>query len=223
MSNNGHNGWRTDPLYTYGEAAHLAQVSASTVRNWLFGYTTKHGDVLPLFVYPAKQAMVSFLQLIEIVIAAKFRKAERISFKTVRRAYDNAKKEWGMEYPFAHVQLEALGGHIVHRIHEDTPSLQSVDVPEQWTLPSLVIETIHQFDYVPDLVARWYPVGKSVPIVVDPRFSTGLPTIVGRGVTVGAIHKRFKSGQHLDFIADDFALDKSIVEEAIRYAELVAV
>ena len=31
--------------------------------------------------------MVSFLQLIEIVVAAQFRKSERVSFKVVRDAY----------------------------------------------------------------------------------------------------------------------------------------
>lgn len=225
MSDNGHNGWRTDPLYTYREASHLAQVSASTVRNWLFGYTSKYGDVSPLFKYPTDVAMVSFVQLIEIVVAAKFRKAEKISFPTVRRAYENAKKDWGLEYPFAHLKLEALGGHILHSLHQDEPqrSRQTVDTPEQWTLPSLIVETIHQFDYIPDLVARWYPIGKTVPIVVDPRISTGLPTIQKRGVTVGVILKRFKSGQRMEYIAQDFALDRNVVEEAVRYAELVAV
>lgn len=226
MSNDGQNGWRTDPLYTYEEAAHLAHVSPQTVKNWLFGYTSKYGDVSPLFDHPAKDvAMVSFLQFIEIVVAAKFRKAEKISFKTVRRAYDNAKKEWELEYPFAHLKLEALGGHIVRSFHEVYPedSFQTLDTPEQWTLPSLVIDTIHQFDYVPDLVARWYPIGKNVPIIVDPRFNTGFPTILGRGVTVGVIHKRFKLGQRIDYLAEDFALDRNIVEEAVRYAETVSV
>jgi uncharacterized protein (DUF433 family) len=225
MSNNGHNGYRTSPLYTFAEVAHLAHVSTSTVRNWLFGYTTNYGDVAPLFNPSTEQGpMVSFLQLVEIVVAAQFRKAERLSFRTVRRAYENAQSEWGLEYPFAHLRLEALGGHIVRRLHAEDKlgSLQAADTPEQWTLPSLVVETIRQFDYEPDLVIRWYPVGKSIPIVVDPHISAGLPTIVGRGVTVGAIQKRFRAGQLMDFIADDFEIERSVVEEAVRYAPVVA-
>lgn len=38
MSNNGHNGWRTDPLYTIAEATHLIKVHPITVRRWCFGY-----------------------------------------------------------------------------------------------------------------------------------------------------------------------------------------
>lgn len=224
MNNNGLNGYRTSPIYTFQETAHLAHVSVSTVRNWLLGYTAKHGEVPPLFAHP-KGAMVSFLQMIEIVVAAKFRKAEKISFQTVRRAYDNTKKESGLDYPFAHSELEALGGHIIRHLRLDRPddSIQAIDTPEQWTLPNLVLDTLHQFDYIPDLVARWYPIGRSVPIVVDPQLSTGLPTILGRGVTINVIHKRFLAGQKIDFIARDFALESNVVEEAVRYAKTVAV
>ena len=220
----GLNGYRTHPLYTFAEAAHLAHVSAGTVRNWLLGYTARHGDVPPLFdSRAAKGAMVSFLQLVEIVVAAKFRKSEHVSFQTVRRAYENARSQWDLEYPFAHLRLEALGGHIVRRIHEDRPgkSVQALDTPEQWIIPELVLDTVHQFDYDLELAARWYPVGKDVPIIIDPRLSAGLPTIVGRGVTVQVIHKRFKARQSIAFIARDFDIKRNIIEEAVRYAELV--
>ena len=222
---NGHNEWRTQPMYTFSEAGHLAHVAASTVRNWLFGYTGRYGEAVPpLFEAPGGSgAMVSFLQLIEVVVAGNFRKAERVSFRTVRRAYENAKAQWGIDYPFAHLRLEALGGHIVQRFRTDRPgrSLQALDEPLQWTLPGLVLETLAQLDYEFDLAARWYPVGKAVHIVVDPKITSGLPTIVGRGVTVEVIHQRFKAGQRLEYIAQDFALDATLVEEAVRYGERV--
>ena len=102
---------------TFSEAAHLAHGSTTTVINWLRGYTVKDGgtavrDVPPLFE-PTGGALVSCLQLIEIVVAARFRRVGRgVSFRTVRGAYENAR--WGVEYPFAHLKLEAMGGHIVH-------------------------------------------------------------------------------------------------------------
>ena len=49
---NGHesaNGWRTQSMYSFSEAAHLADVSTTTVKNWLFGYTVKGREVPPLF------------------------------------------------------------------------------------------------------------------------------------------------------------------------------
>ena len=165
--------------------------------------------------------------MIEIMVAARFRKSTSgrgVSFRTVRDAYINAREASGIEYPFAHMKLEALGGHIVHFLREggSVASYQALDTPGQWTLPGLLRETIEQLEYDHDLAARWFPVGKTVPIVVDPRLSTGLPTILGRGVTIQAIRKRFKAGLRIEFIAKDYQLEPDLVETALQYWEQVA-
>ena len=224
---NGHespNGWRTEPMYSFGEAARLANVSTSTVRNWLFGYTARGREVPPLF-QSENGHMVSFLQMIEIMVAGRFRKSasrKSIPFNTVRDAYVKAQEHWGIPYPFAHLKLEAIGGHIVHFLREGAVSYQALDSPEQWTLPGLMRDTIDQIEYEQELAIRWFPIGKTVPIVVDPRLSTGLPVIQGRGVTVDAIRKRFKAGLRIEFIAKDFEMDTSLIETALQYWERVA-
>jgi uncharacterized protein (DUF433 family) len=228
---NGHealDGWRTESMYSYSEAAHLANVSTSTVKNWLFGYTVKGRDVPPLFP-SSDAAMVSFLQMIEIMVAGRFRKSalggKSVPFRAVRDAYVNARESWGIEYPFAHMRLEALGGQIVHFLKEggSSASYQALDSPRQWTLPGLLRrETIDKIEYDHDLAARWFPIGKTVPIVVDPRLSTGLPVIEGRGVTVQAIRNRFKAGLRIDFIARDFEMEPDLVETALQYGERIA-
>ena len=227
---NGHqalNGWRTESMYTFSEAAHLANVSTTTVKNWLFGYTVKGREAPPLFP-SGNGAMVSFLQMIEIMVAGRFRKSalggRNVPLRAVRDAYLNARELSGIEYPFAHMRLEALGGHIVHLLRAGgSPDLfQALDAPEQWTLPGLLRETIYQIEYDQELVARWFPIGKKVPIVIDPRYSTGQPVIQGRGVTVQAIRKRFNAGLNIDLIAEDFKMNRVLVETALRYSERVA-
>jgi len=229
MSNNGndHNSigvWRTQPMYTFSEVAHLAHISVGTVRNWLFGYTVKGREVSPLIKgTESQEGLCSFLQLVEIVVAAQFRKAEHKPFAVVRRAHENAVQLSQLEYPFAHLRLEALGGHIVHIIRRGQPgsSVQALDEPSQWTLPGLVLDVIHSLDYEQDLAAKWYPQGKSVPIVIDPRISSGIPVVIGTGVSVHVIRARFQAGQSMDFIAQDFAIKRDVVEEVFRYAERI--
>lgn len=223
MSTNGV--WRTQPMYTFSEAAHLASVSTTTVRNWVLGYVSRDRKVEPLFSPHAQQGpMVSFLQMVEIVVAGRFRKALRIPFGKIRGAYVFSQNEFKLEYPFAHLRLEALGGHVVHRMNEERPgtSLQALDEPGQWSLPGLVLEVVNQLDYERDLAARWYPAGKEIPIVVDPRISVGLPTVSTRGITVQAVRKRFKAGQLTSFIAQDLALDDVVVQRVLQYADQVA-
>ncbi len=220
-------------MYTFVEAGRLAHVSPSTVRNWLLGYEGSTSKAVRPRIHESRNdiAMVSFLQLVEVVVAGKFREAERVSFETVRKAYEDAAAQWGIDHPFAHLRLKALGGHIVERLREEQVgrSLQALNNPRQWWIPGPVVETVHQLEYdikveydIKDIAFRWHPVGKEVPIVVDPKVTSGVPTIVNRGVTVGVIHKRFKAGQKLDFIARDFELGPDVVEEALRYAEQVA-
>jgi len=226
MSNNGNgkNGWRTQPMYSFSEVAHLSHVSISTVRNWLPGYSTEYGEVAPLFKeHQEDEKACSFLQLIEIVVAAKFRKAENKSFKMVRQAYDNARKLYSCDHPFARMELKGIGEHIVYILRVPGVALQSMNQPEQYTIPDLVQETLDQIEYEYELANRWWPVGKKIPIVVDPQVSAGLPVVKGRGITIEAIHKRFKANQKIRFIAQDFKLNVGLVEEVIRYAEQVKV
>lgn len=220
---NGH--WRTQPMYSFTEVSRLSGVSVSTVRNWLLGYSTVQGEVKPLLKgHPAEEKACSFLHLIEIVVAARFRKAEHKSYEKVRLAYENARSIFNLEYPFASMDLEAIGGHIVHIMRTPGISLQALDQPKQFTIPNLVQEAIAQLEYEYDLAARWYPAGKDIPIVVDPRVSAGLPIIKGRGITVEAIQKRyFQAKQKMEFIERDFELEHDVVEEAIRFAEAVVV
>ena len=227
-------GYRTQPMYSFQETAKLAGVSTSTVRNWLFGYTkqeqvsTPQGrqrrvrKVDPLFnTMPADGAMVSFVQLIEIVVAGGFRQSEHVTYPVVRQAYEKAQQEHKLLYPFAHSQLTAIGGHIVEVIHGE--SYRSIDTPDQWTLPDLVKNLTAQFDYEEDLASRWHPRGKDNPIVVDPRISAGRPTFRGRGITIDALVWRWKTqGQTIAFIAKDFELPSSEVELALQYAEGIA-
>ena len=62
--------------------------------------------------------------------------------------------------------------------------------------------------------------GKTVPIVVDPLFGSGVPTVEGRGVTVSTINKRFFEGNlSVEFIAEDLQLDPWLVQHALRFRE----
>lgn len=217
------NGWRTQPMYSFKEVARLSGLSITTVRNWLLGYTVEERQVSPLLKAPPDATYCSFINLIEVMVAARFRKAERTKYEVVKRTYENAKNLYSFEHPFANsnLKLKAIGGHIVHMIREKG-SLQAIDTPEQYTLPNLVVEMMEQLEYELELASRWYPVGKKIPIVVDPYISAGVPTIQGRGITVENIERRFYVGkQTWEFIAKDLELERSVVEEVIRFAPRV--
>ena len=215
--------WRTQPMYTFGEAARLANVSQPTVRNWFLGNPAR--ETPPLFPEGATDdSMLSYLQLIETVVAARFRNSDRVPYRNVHAAYRNAREILGVEFPFAHFKMEPLGVHIIARLEgeEIGQSLQALDSPVQWSLPGLVLEVIHQIDYEGEFAGRWFPAGKRSPIVVDPRISSGVPTVNGSGVSVNTIFKRWRAGLKMDFIARDLSLEVADVETVLQYGDRIA-
>jgi uncharacterized protein (DUF433 family) len=221
MSDN-KNGWRTQPMYSFKEVARLSGISVSTVRNWLFGYTVEERQVAPLIKASLDVTCCSFLNLVEVMVAARFRKAEGTKYEVVKRTYENARRLYSLEHPFASdLRLKSIGGHIVHMIKEKG-SFQAIDTPEQFTLPNLVTEMMEQLEFELELASKWYPVGKNIPIVVDPYISSGVPIIEGRSITVENIEKRFYVGkQSWDFIASDLELPVDVIQEVIRFAPRV--
>lgn len=169
--------------------------------------------------------LVSFLTLVEIAVAKHF-KQKNVRLERIRRAHDFAAQRMGTDHPFAFARLAALGGHVLAEFEKESPgggSLLALEHPsEQWTLPGLVIDTLSALDFEAELASRWFPLGRSCPIVIDPRFAAGMPTIVERRVTVETIRKRFKTGMSIEFIADDLRLDNQTVEDVLRYGDRVA-
>ncbi len=203
--------YRTQPMYSFKDAARYAGVSVGTVRNWLADFLDQ-GQNGP---------MVSFVQMIEIAVAARFRKSQGVKLAVVRQAYERAQERSGLRYPFADKKLEAIGGHIVEVIRGE--SYPSMDTPGLQTLPVLVEELTVQFEYQDRLAARWYPRGRAAPIVLDPRISAGRPVVDGRGITIDALVWRWKrGGDPIEFIARDFDLQPDVVERALQYAEGLA-
>lgn len=72
-------------------------------------------------------------------------------------------------------------------------------------------------DYEEELARRWWPRGKSEPVVVDPDYGFGLPVVAGTGVRTEIIAERKRAGDALEEIAYDFGVGVSEVEAAIRY------
>lgn len=221
------NGWRTRPTYTIGQAAKLAGTSPANVRRWLYGYQAPGHKMRPVFGRRAKDkdgpVEVSFLELAEIVVVRAFRR-KGVTLERLRRAHAFAREQLGMSHPFASLKLRTDGVHVLHEFEESEPgaSLLVLDKYGQWTLPGAVVRTLEEFDFEADLAARWFPKGHDIPIVIDPRFAAGKPTVAGSGVTIETIYKRWKSGEKIDFIAEDYELDEEVVKKALQHADKLA-
>lgn len=217
--------FRTSKLYTTVEAARIAGTHPATVRRWILGYTDTTGHMEPVF--GDKQSdirlMLSFLELAELIVAVAFRR-EGLKLHVIRSAHAWAGREFETPYPFAHLKLIQYGGHILHEFEEKTLIQQRkvrlvvLDMRGQYALPEVVRGQVLHFEYDKDLAVRWFPYGKNVPIVVDPRYGAGLPTITGRRLRVDFLVRRHEAGRSSHTIAKDFEMTVTEVRKVLKYA-----
>ena len=189
------------PRYSLKNARRLTGVSEASIRRWIGSYPA---DVLKVKEQwrndtVLEPLLVSFLELVEILVASKFRTATGRKFDAIRKYNSSISSDWNAPFPFAHQNL---------RLQNET-------------LPSPVVKTLGQMEYTGYFVSRWFPLGKEQPITVDPRRGSGAPVVQGRRVRVQDITGQFKAGHTINWIADDFDLRPIDVEQALRYAFLL--
>lgn len=222
--------FRIGKAYTVREAAKLAKVSQNTVRNWLYGSEAGDYEMEPVFGAKEKKegeiARVSFLELIELTVAARWR-SYGIKLPRVREAYDEARTRYpDIPYPFAHLDLHTVGGHVIEVLREFDAKLNGsrgqrflvLTSPEQSVLPGIVESELALVDYntVDRFAEAWHPYGREIPIVVDPHYAAGRPIVLGSNVSVEIIRKRWRNGEKAAYIARDFELPRGDVEAILQ-------
>jgi uncharacterized protein (DUF433 family) len=198
-------GWRTDAAYEIGEAHRLTGVSAASIKRWLRDYPDYIAQLkppceqwlAPLFPNPL---VLSFLELVEVLLAGKIRAGQRATYREVRKYHDAIAAEWGTQFPFAHENLLA----------------------NQESLPAPAAKVLGQLDYEDGFASRWCPLGKDGALALDPKRAGGQPAIKGRRLRVLDIRGQFKAGESVSSIAKDFDLDPAQVESALRFAFFTA-
>lgn len=222
----------TSKLYSVAEAARLVHTAPQNVRRWLHGYAAPGHHMTPVLGEPpAKGETLSFLQLAELAVVARYREADGMGQRAVpldrlRRAHAYARERLGIPYPFAWLGLRMEGGHVLHDFARQNPGpgTLALDKDGQFVLPMAVDAELERFDYeaahddTPRFTERWFPFGRAVPIVVDPHVGSGGPTIEGTRVPLVVIKDRFKAGESIAALANDFRLSRRAVEDAVRFA-----
>ena len=193
-----------DPSYGIKDAQGITGVSRAAIRRWLAGYPSciqetkakwiNHNDRWP------DPLLVSFLELMEILVAGKLKATTGKSFAGIRRYNTVLSSEWETPFPFAHENMLE---------HQDA-------------LSQPVVKTLEQMYYEDGYISRWCPFGKDGPLALDPRRATGQPAIKGRRLRVLDIKGYFVGGDSVDSLAADFELEPLQVEAALRFALLTA-
>lgn len=205
------------PSYRIGEAAAYARLSPQTVAAW---HKKRSESKKPtLGEKPAGQGL-SFLQLIEVAVVAEMRRAG-VKLNEIRRARDYLAKTTGKPYPFAQLRFKTDGADILRDIHSPLgevakDKLLAANHSGQYVWTEMLSERLKEFNYDGEgAVISWHVAGADKEVAIDPRLAFGAPQI--SGVRTGAIKSRWTSGEEVDEIAEDFALQPHQVVEGLLF------
>ena len=224
-----HEAWRRRlylPSYTVLEAARLVQVHRNTLSSW-YAARPSWGGRGQLRVLDQRQpgASLSYMDLVEAAFVAGFRSLN-VSLSNIRVAHDHLRKHFRVDYPFAQLKLQTEGKHVLYELSDKEAGehLRSLFRVEASRIGQLVwAEPIEhrfmQFDYDPalGLAIRWFPRGRSCPVVVDPQIQFGEPVLKDSRVPTWVIRSRWSAEEPLGAIAEDFGIELSAIRHALIF------
>jgi len=217
---------RCTPAYSFVEAAHYLNLPVSTLASWFRGQSYKHNDeirrfqpVIRLDGEPGEG--LSFLNLVEAHVLAAIRREHRIPLQKVRRALEYVERELALQRPLSSARFETDGVDLLIR---ELKKLVNVSREGQLEIEPIIRTFLRRIKRDPvGLPIKLCPFTRMTvsdeepePVEIDPRVAFGRPVLAGRGVPMAVLADRFKTGDSLAELAQDYDTSIQVVEEAIR-------
>ena len=176
-------------LYTVAEAALYAKMSPVTLGRWLYG-DTSHNALRRSIISKDEGRFLTFMEFVEALAIRTLRNSYGLSLQKIRGALEEAKKTYGIEYPFSRKnhQTVLVGGdlHIFIDGSKNPVQLSGKGKRQQSMRPC-----IEQFmrdlkfddkETAMSYVAYRYPVpneARTVEVTMNPRYCFGDPVVEG--------------------------------------------
>jgi uncharacterized protein (DUF433 family) len=215
---------RLVPSYSAPEAAHYLRIPVTTLRAWAFGqkYKTSSGEgtFQPVITIPDKKTrLLSFINLVEIHVLDAIRREHNISLPKVRKALSFIENHFSIKNPLANEKFETDGIDLFI----EKSGLINITKDGQMAIRSLLEAHLKRIEWdTRGIPIRLYPFTRKreleepKSVVIDPFVSFGRPILSGTGIATSIIAERYKAGESIDELADDYGRDRSEIEEAIR-------
>lgn len=213
------------PNYRIPEAARYLGIPASTVRWWALGqrYRTATGPKTskPVILVPQHQpSLLSFINLVELHVLDGIRHQYQIPLPKVRTAVEYVVGQSPSRHPLAQEEFETDGVHLLIRRFG---SLINASERGQLAMAEVLREHLQRIERDEGgLAIRLYPftryrhVQNPKLILIDPRIAFGRPVLVGTGIATSTVAERYKAGESIAELADDYGRRPEEIEEAVR-------
>ena len=208
-------------VFLVTDVAKILELPLPNVRHWLIEFWnkkfgTEHGKYS---FGDDKNRAVNFLTLIEFIAFAQLRQ-HGVSAQQIQKFHRALSKELNTKYPFAETKLLTDKKNLWYERYNEIVRL---DGKKQLTIKKFVAPYLKKIEYDKNMVAqRYFPLGKSKSVVIDPNHQFGQPTIVGTNIKVKTIYLLYEGDESIENICDLYDLNHKQVDDAIKYCEKFA-
>lgn len=219
---------REMPAYSIPEAAHYLQMPPSTLRSWVKGwaYRTEAGKrfsspLLMLPVHPERGSLLlSFVNVVEAHVLDALRREHRIAMPKVREALSYLEAYFPSSHPLADQTFETDGMHLFIEKYG-----QLINISQDGQLAMRDVLRVYLTRIERDaagapvklyLFTRARQADEPKVVLIDPYVSFGRPVLVGTGIPTAVIADRYKAGESMQALAEDYERPPCDIEEAIR-------
>jgi uncharacterized protein (DUF433 family) len=204
---------RSLPAYPLVEAAHYLGLNASTLGTWF-----RTGAIVPA---QREHDPMSFWSLVEAFVLKGLREQHRLSLQRIKAAVAELRRQYpDVSYPLAQLDLAVLN----RDLYADRDGLL-VDASKggQLGIRNVLELYLSRVERDASGAVRLYPFTRptlaDAPLLVaiDPTVSFGRPVIAGTSIPTAVLHERWKAGDSIHDLAEDYDRPVSEIEEALRY------
>ena len=187
-------------------------VPPATTRYWATGQGPYPALIEIPKARPGDPALLSFLNLVELHILAAIRRKHTVPMPNVRTAIEylreHTRRKADKRHPLISKQLQTDGLDLfIERYGE----LVNISVSGQIAMREVMQAALQRIERDQHgIPIRLYPFTRSAIdhapalVVIDPALSAGRPVIAGTGLATEVIAERYKSGESVSDLAEDY-------------------
>jgi len=200
------------------EAAALVRVPVGTLKTWI--HSEGSGSRGVLMLPAARPRLLAFSHLVEAFVLAAVRRGHGVALQRVRRAIRFVRRELKVERPLIHAKFKTDG---VDLFVEQWGKLVNASSDGQLSMRGAIESSLRRVDWDRQgLAVRLFPLvratGAEQPktIVIDPERGFGRPTVSGKGIRVDVIVERYRAGETIAELANDYRVAPDLIDDAVR-------
>jgi uncharacterized protein (DUF433 family) len=213
------------PAYSIAEASHYLLIPTATLRSWVLGRTYPTKKEVKLFKAIIRrpdpdQRSLSFINLVEAHVLDAIRREHEIPLPKVRLALEYLKRKFPSKHPLADHSFETDG---ISLFVEKFGQLINVSESGQIAITEWLRAYLKRIERdAKGVPICLYPFTRKRnfdeprAVVINARISYGRPVLAGTGIATAIIAERYKAGDSIADLADDYGRSSLDIEEAIR-------